>query len=68
MHRFLGKLAHTTGEESYEVLGTHGTLVMRWPFHSTPTPEPALIHLYKDSNTVVDAGEDVEQPVLTRGP
>ena len=47
-------LAHTTGEESYEVLGTHGTLVMRWPFHSTPTPEPALIHLHKDSNTVID--------------
>ena len=47
-------LTHATGEESYEIFGTHGTLVMRWPFHSTPTPEPAFIHLYENSKTVTD--------------
>lgn len=47
-------LTHSTGEESYEVFGTHGTLVMRWLFHSTPTPEPAFVHLYQNSNTVID--------------
>jgi len=47
-------LAHTTGEESYEVFGTHGTLVMRWLFHSTSTPEPAIVHLYENSKTVTD--------------
>lgn len=47
-------LTHATGEENYEVFGTHGTLVMRWPFHSTPALEPAFIHLYENSNTRTD--------------
>jgi predicted dehydrogenase len=47
-------LTHATGEESYEVFGTYGTLVMRWPFHSTPTIEPAFIYLYENSKTVID--------------
>lgn len=47
-------LTHATGEESYEIFGTHGTLVMRWLFHSTPTSEPAFIHLYENSKTVTD--------------
>jgi len=50
-------LTHLVGEESYEVFGTHGTLVIRWLFHSTPTPEPAFVYLYENSNTVTDLTE-----------
>ncbi len=47
-------LTHATGEESFEVFGTRGTLVMRWPFHSTPTLESAFLSLYENSSTVTD--------------
>ena len=47
-------LTHATGEESYEVFGTHGTLVMRWLSHSTATLEPAVIALHENSRTVTD--------------
>ena len=47
-------LTHATGEESYEIFGTHGTLVMRWLSHSTSTLEPALMTLYENSRTATD--------------
>lgn len=47
-------LTHAIGEENFEVFGTHGTLVMRWLFHSTPTLESAFLNLYEDSKTVTD--------------
>jgi len=47
-------LTHRTGEESYEVFGTRGTLLMRWPFHSTHTLEPAILKLYQGANRVTD--------------
>lgn len=46
--------AHTVGDESYEVFGTRGTLVMRWLYHSSRSPEPALIHLHRGSRETVD--------------
>jgi len=45
---------HTTGEERYEVHGTRGTLVMRWPYHSTHTLEPAIIEVHERSRRVTD--------------
>ena len=47
-------LTHAAGEESYEVFGTGGTLVMRWLSHSTSTLEPALMTLYENSRTATD--------------
>ena len=47
-------LTHATGEESYEIFGTHGTLVVRWLSHSTSTLEPALMTLYENSRTATD--------------
>ena len=47
-------ITHRTGEESYELFGTKGTLVMRWLYHSSRSPEPALIHLYRNSREVQD--------------
>jgi len=47
-------MAHTTGEESYEVFGSKGTLIMRWLYHSSRSPEPAIIHLHRNSREVQD--------------
>ncbi len=47
-------LTHRTGEESYEVFGTQGTLLMRWPFHSTHTLEPAILQLHQGANRIID--------------
>ena len=47
-------ITHTKGEESYELYGTKGTLIMKWLYHSSRSPEPALIHLYRNSREVQD--------------
>ena len=47
-------LTHAAGEESYEIFGTGGTLVMRWLSHSTSTLEPASMTLYENSRTATD--------------
>jgi predicted dehydrogenase len=47
-------MTHTTGEEGYELFGTKGTLIMRWLYHSSRSPEPAIIHLHKNSREVQD--------------
>ncbi len=47
-------LTHRTGMESYEVFGTRGTLLIRWPYHSTHTLEPALITLHEHSRQATD--------------
>ena len=47
-------LTHAAGEESYEIFGTGGTLVMRWLSHSTSTLEPASMTLYENSRTAAD--------------
>lgn len=47
-------ITHTKGEESYELYGTKGTLIMKWLYHSSRSPEPALIHLYRNSHEVQD--------------
>ena len=47
-------LTQRTGMESYEVFGTGGTLLMQWPYHSTKTLEPAIIRVFKGSDTVKD--------------
>ena len=47
-------LTHATGEESYELFGTQGTLVMRWLNHSTQTLEPAQLALYENGNMKTD--------------
>jgi len=47
-------ITHTTGEECYELFGTDGTLIMRWLYHSSRSPEPAIIHLHKNSREVRD--------------
>jgi UDP-N-acetyl-2-amino-2-deoxyglucuronate dehydrogenase len=47
-------LTHRTGEESYEVYGTRGTLLMRWPFHSTHTLEPAILQVHRAATQVED--------------
>ncbi|MGQ9629315.1 MAG: Gfo/Idh/MocA family protein [bacterium] len=45
---------HRTGEESYEVFGTKGTLLMRWLYHSTHSMEPAIVKIYEKSRTTTD--------------
>ena len=47
-------LTHATGEESYEIFGTHGKVAMHWLSHSTSTLEPAVITLHENSRTVTD--------------
>jgi predicted dehydrogenase len=47
-------ITHTTGEEGYELFGTRGTLIMRWLYHSSRSPEPAIIHLHRNSRNVQD--------------
>jgi predicted dehydrogenase len=47
-------LTHRTGMESYEVFGTHGTLLVEWPFHSTHTLEPAFVRVYEKARSVTD--------------
>ena len=47
-------LTHRTGEESYEIFGTKGTLLMRWLYHSTHSFEPAIIRIYEKSKKVTD--------------
>jgi predicted dehydrogenase len=47
-------LSHRTGQESYEVFGTRGTLVMRWLYHSTHSIEPAVIELHEKASRVTD--------------
>jgi len=47
-------LSHRTGEESYEVFGTKGTLLMRWLFHSTKSLEPATLQIHRGAKQVTD--------------
>jgi myo-inositol 2-dehydrogenase/D-chiro-inositol 1-dehydrogenase/scyllo-inositol 2-dehydrogenase (NAD+) len=47
-------LTHRTGMESYEVFGTHGTLLMRWHYHSMHSLEPAEVRLYEHSTRTTD--------------
>ncbi|MEM2240484.1 MAG: Gfo/Idh/MocA family oxidoreductase [Candidatus Bathyarchaeia archaeon] len=47
-------ITHTTGEESYEVFGTKGTLVMKWLYHSSKSLEPAIVHLHRNSREIQD--------------
>jgi len=47
-------MTHATGEESYEAFGTGGTLVMKWLYHSSRSPEPALIRLHRGSREIID--------------
>ena len=47
-------ITHAPGEESYELFGTQGTLVMRWLNHSTQTLEPAQLSLYENGNVKTD--------------
>jgi predicted dehydrogenase len=51
-------LTHRTGEESYEVFGTEGTLLMRWPYHSSHTLEPALLQIHRHARQVTDLTPD----------
>jgi len=47
-------LTHCTGEESYAIFGTKGTLVAQFLYHSSPSVEPGIIHLWEKSNKVTD--------------
>ena len=47
-------ITHTTGEESYEVFGTKGTLIMKGLYHSTKSLEPAIIHLHRSGRELQD--------------
>jgi len=47
-------LTHCIGEESYQLFGLKGTLIMRWLYHSTHSIEPAIIRIWKKSKEVTD--------------
>jgi myo-inositol 2-dehydrogenase/D-chiro-inositol 1-dehydrogenase len=45
---------HRTGEESYELFGTKGTLLMRWLYHSTHSMEPAIVQIHELGRRTTD--------------
>ncbi len=47
-------LTHRTGRERYEVFGTRGTMTFDCVYHSSPTLEPHIIRVYRDSHTCTD--------------
>ncbi|MGQ9596603.1 MAG: hypothetical protein ACUVQY_01490 [Thermoproteota archaeon] len=47
-------MTYAAGRESYELFRTKGTLIMKWLYHSSRTPEPAMIRLHRNSCEVQD--------------
>lgn len=47
-------LTHCIGEESYQLFGLKGTLIMQWLYHSTHSIEPAIIKIWEKSKKVTD--------------
>jgi predicted dehydrogenase len=45
---------HRRGEESYEVFGTKGTLLVRWHYHSTKSIEPGIVQLFEGARKTTD--------------
>lgn len=47
-------LTHCIGEESYQLFGLKGTLIMQWLYHSTHSIEPAIVRIWEKSKRVTD--------------